>query len=564
MFEWFRQLFAPSAHPDTVQSLVVIMLAIGTGVLFGRIRVGKVSLGIAAVMFAGIFLGHSGYRLEPGVLHFIRDLGLILFVYAIGIQVGPAFFSSFKKEGLRLNLLAAMTVLLSGLIAWAIYVYSGQRIENVVGIMSGSVTNTPGLGAAKSTLQEISRADKAAIPLSDPAVAYAITYPMGVLGIILSILASRYLLRINIPSELEAFNRRQAAHKEVLVHKKCRITNAAFEGRQIDDVLKQWKGGHIIISRLKHSGSKTVFSPSPDTKLQQWDVLMVVGLSHEVDDFIAEAGRESTDQFIESEDDISKRVLFVTRKSAAHKTLAELDLYHRYGLKVTRVRRSGMEMLAYPLLELFYGDEVTIVGDKSALKEAEKIIGNAPKKLLEPDFLSLFGGLIAGIIIGSIPIAIPTLPVPLRLGLAAGPLIAALLISRYGGIGLIHSYMHKGAVQFMKELGISLFFAAVGIHAGESFYANFIRYDGWAWLGLGAMITFLPLIFLVVTARYLLRLDFVQLAGLMSGTYTDPAALVFSTSYLNSDIPAQTYATVYPLVTILRIFVAQILILLLI
>jgi putative transport protein len=293
------------------------------------------------------------------------------------------------------------------------------------------------------------------------------------------------------------------------------------------------------------------------------DVLMVVGLPNAVTDFINKVGKESTDLFIESEHDVSTKNIFVTKASATHKTLAELDLYNKFDLKVTRVFRSGMELLARPHLTLNYGDKLRVVGNNDAIIEVEKIIGNSEKRLLEPDFLSLFGGLIIGIIIGSIPIFIPSLPVPIKLGFAAGPLLTALFISRYGGIGVIHSYINTGAVYFMKDMGICMFFAAVGVHAGEAFYANFIQYNGWLWIYYGCFITLIPLFLMVLIGRFVMKLNFYQLVGLMSGTYTDPAALAFSTKYLDSDIPTQSYATVYPLVTIFRIFVAQLLILLL-
>jgi len=292
-------------------------------------------------------------------------------------------------------------------------------------------------------------------------------------------------------------------------------------------------------------------------------VIMLVGTQHTINDFIEKTGKISTDLFIESEQDVILKSIFVTHKAATHKKLAELDLYNKYDLKVTRVYRSGKELLASPSLELFYGDKLRIVGNKEAIQFAEKLIGNSEKKLLEPDFLSLFGGLLIGIIIGSIPILIPSLPVPIKLGFAAGPLIAALLISRYGGIGGIHSYINTGAIYFMKDLGVCLFFAAVGIHAGESFYANFVENNGWLWLFYGSFITFIPLVFMVLVGHYYLKINFLQLSGLLSGTYTDPAALSFSGNYLDSDVPTQAYATVYPLVTLFRIFTAQFLILLL-
>lgn len=563
MFDWIYKLFYPCETPDVTQSLIVLLLVISVGFFVGRIRFGSISLGVAAVMFVGLFLGHYGYRINEEILVFVRDFGLILFVYGIGIQVGPSFFSSFKKEGLRFNILAVSTVIFGGFITYLIATFANINIENAVGLMSGSVTNTPGLGAAKSTLQEIQNQ----FPLkefTDPAIAYAITYPLGVFGIIISIILSKTFLRINLSDEKKIIEDENAATKNSIVHIKCRVTNESICGKSIYQIFKELAIHDVIISRLKNSGSKIVYSPSLDTKIMKKDVLMVVGNSMNVNHFIELVGTISTDLFIESEQDITTKNIFVTKASATHKTLAELDLYNKFDLKVTRVFRSGMELLAHPNLALNYGDKLRIVGNKEAIAEVEKIIGNSEKRLLEPDFLSLFGGLIIGIIIGSIPIFIPSLPVPIKLGFAAGPLLTALFISRYGGIGVIHSYINNGAVYFMKDLGICMFFAAVGIHAGEGFYENFIKFNGWLWIYYGCFITFIPLIVLVIIGRFILKLNFYQLVGLMSGTYTDPAALAFSTKYLDSDIPTQAYATVYPLVTIFRIFVAQLLILLLV
>lgn len=562
MFEWFSLLFSPTASPSVTQSLITILIAIGTGILLGRLKIGNISLGVSAVMFTGLLLGHWGYRIDEKILHFVRDLGLMLFVYAIGIQVGPAFFSSFKKEGLRMNSLALLTVVLGGFIAYLIFKNSHLGVENTVGLMSGSVTNTPGLGAAKSTLQEIYNQ----IPtkkIIDPAIAYAITYPMGVFGIIIVIILSKMLLRIDPIKEMRRFRLQTIHSEESIVHKKCRVFNEEIIGKSIYSILKEIDCEKIVISRLKHSGSETVNSPTLDTKLQFRDVLMVVGKEKNVDLFIQKVGRISTDAFIESETGIVTKNIFVTKSSATHKKLIELDLYNKYDLKVTRVFRSGKEILARPSLELFYGDKLRVVGTQEAIQEVSELIGNSEKKLIEPDFLSLFGGLLIGIILGSLPIFIPSLPIPIKLGFAGGPLIAALFISRYGGISFVHSYINVGAVYFMKDLGICLFFAAVGVHAGADFYANFIEYNGWMIIYYGMYITFIPLIILIFIARVFMKMNFLLLAGLMSGTYTDPAALSFSTNYLDSDVPIQSYATVYPLVTIARIFVAQFLIILL-
>ncbi|WP_157727402.1 putative transporter [Chryseobacterium taklimakanense] len=544
-----------------IQSLIVMMLAIGTGIFFGRIRIAKVSLGVSAVMFTGLLLGHFGYRMNTEILDFIRDFGLILFVYAIGIQVGPSFFSSFKSEGLKFNILAVSSVLLGGLITFILFKITGLKIEDLVGIMSGSVTNTPGLGAAKSTLEEI----KSQFPnktFDDPAIGYAITYPLGVLGIIVTIIASKTLLKINPEQEMKLFRLAKINSELPVISQKIRVIQPEVVGKTLHQIIEE-SGKNIVISRLKHSGSEAVFSPTLDMRLQLRDVLMIVGVEKDLEEFTKMVGRPSTDQFIETGSDILTKNFFVTKKSAMHKKLSELDMYNKYDLKVTRVFRAGKEMLARPSLELFYGDKVRIVGTEDSLKQAEEIIGNSEKRLLEPDFLSLFGGLLIGILIGSIPIMIPSLPVPIKLGFAAGPLITALFISRYGGISFIHSYINNGAIYFMKDLGICLFFAAVGIHAGEGFYENFVQNNGWVWMLYGSAITFIPLILMVIIGRFFMKINFLQLSGIMSGSYTDPAALSFSTSYLDSDIPLQSYAQVYPLVTIFRIFVAQLLILLL-
>ena len=563
MFDWINKLIYPCATPDATQSMVVLLLAISIGFFVGRIKVRGISLGVAAVMFVALFLGHYGYRIKDEILDFVRDFGLILFVYGIGIQVGPSFFSSFKKEGIRFNLLAIGAVLVGGLITYVIFCITHINIENAVGLMSGSVTNTPGLGAAKSTLVEIQDKFTSKV-FGDPAIAYAITYPLGVFGIILSIIFSKSFLKIDLDKESISNEAATSNKEEILVHQKCRVTNEKAFGKSIYQVLKELDIHDIIISRLKNSGSQIVYSPSLDTKIHEKDVLMVVGNQKNVTHFIELVGKLSSDLFIESELDITTKNIFVTQSSATHKTLAELDLYNKFDLKVTRVFRSGMELLAQPTLELFYGDKIRVVGNKEAIIEVEKMIGNSEKRLLEPDFLSLFGGLIIGILIGSIPIFIPSLPVPIKLGFAAGPLLTALVISRYGGVGIIHSYINNGAVYFMKDLGICMFFAAVGIHAGAAFYENFIKFNGWLWIYYGCFITFIPLFLMVVIGRFAMKLNFYQLVGLMSGTYTDPAALAFSTKYLDSDLPTQAYATVYPLVTIFRIFVAQLLILLLV
>jgi len=561
MFEWFYNLFSPTEHPDITQSIVTIMLVIGGGVLFGRIRIAKISLGVVAVMFTGLLLGHYGYRIQIDILHFIRDLGLIFFVYAMGIQVGPSFFSSFKKEGIMLNAISVGTILMSGVVTYILFKNTDLGIENSVGIMSGSITNTTGLGAAKGALQEINSQfpDKKFV---DPAIAYAITYPLGVFGLIFSIVVLKNLFRIDSENEMRKFRMMRIKSEDPLLAKKCRVTNPNFIHKTIHHAVKEI-GKEVVITRIKHSKVDAVFSPSLDTRLEQNDVLMVFGTEPNVDAFIKILGRESSDLFIETTNEIITKNLFVTNAKSIQKSLSELDLYNKYELKVTRVFRSGNEILARPSLVLFFGDKLHVVGTQEAIDEVEKIIGNKEKKLIEPDFLSLFGGLLFGVLLGSIPIFIPSMPIPIKLGFAAGPLIAALLISRYGGIWVIHSYLNNGAIMFMKDLGLTLFFVSVGIHAGESFYVNFLKYNGWMMMFYGLFILMIPIILMVIVSKIFFKMNFLQLVGMISGTHTDSAALAFGTTYLDSDIPIQSYAQVYPLAVIARIFVAQILILLL-
>lgn len=563
MFEWFYTLFSPVEEPEMTQSLIVLFMAISVGFFVGKLKIGSISLGVSAVMFVGLFLGHLGYSINAELIQFVREFGLILFVYGIGIQVGPTFFSSFKKEGLIFNALGVGTVFLGGIITYLIHLLANVKIENAVGLMSGSVTNTPGLGAAKSTLIEIQKQLRLPVDhFSDPAIAYAITYPIGVFGIIIIIILAKNFLKIDLSNEVALLHKKNKDSENKIVRQKCRVTKPEVIGKTFKQVFREFNIQDVIISRQKHSGTTVVYSPSLEAIINKKDVLMIVAKQKDINNFIDIVGKVSTDLFIESEDDVTTKILSVTKKTATHKTLSQLDLYNQYDVKVTRVIRSGLEILAQPSLELFYGDTLMVVGNRQAIEEAEKIIGNSKKILLEPDFLSLFGGLIFGVIIGSIPIMIPSLPVPLKLGLAAGPLLAALFISRYGGVGVIHSYINNGAIHFMKDFGICLFFAAVGIKAGHGFYDNFIENNGWMWIYYGCYITFIPLTLLVLISRFIFKLNFYQMVGIMSGSYTDPAALAFSTKYLDSDIPNQSYATVYPLVTISRILVAQLLILL--
>ena len=556
---WLKNIVLPTEHPGVASSLVAIFMVMAIGILIGKLKVKKISLGISGVMFAGILSGHLGYRLDEHVIEFLRDMGLILFVYAVGMQVGPSFFSSFKKDGLRYNALAIGTVLGGGAITLLIFFLTNIGMDNLVGMMSGAVTNTPGLGAAKAALGEISGRVPYKI-FSDPANAYAITYPFGVLGLIIVMVLSKYLFKININEEVKAFEegiRRDHPTPRVV---KCRITNPSFYNKTINE-FNRLIHNKVIVSRIKHSGSLAVESPHQSDFLCERDVLMLVGLPEDVELAVALLGRVSTDKFIESDDHTTSKTFIVTSNKAIHKTIEEMNLEETIGVHATRVYRSGLEMLATPSLILHYGDKIRVVGDEKSLEQMSGLVGNSVKHLQEPQLLSIFLGIVLGVVMGSIPLLLPGLAAPVKLGMAAGPLLVALVISRYGGISNIHSYLNESAIQFMKDFGICLFFAVVGIHAGESFYATFVSFNGWLWVGYGLTITIVPLLLMIMIGRWVLKINFMPLLGMMAGTYTDPAALAFSASYYKSDLPTQAYATVYPLVTIMRILVAQLLVL---
>ncbi len=561
MFSTLIELFSPTKNPNVTQSLILVMFTIALGIFLGNFKLKRISFGISAVMFTGLLMGHLGYNLEKSTLHFLRDFGLILFVYGIGIQVGLHFFSSLRQYGLQYNILAVSTAVLGGVVAFVIFKTTGHSIENVVGMMSGSVTNTPGLGAAKSILGEYREQfpDRSFV---DPAIAYAITYPVGVLGVIGAIIFAKYIFKVDIDKESKEFELENKTQESFPRIRKVRVTKKEAIGLSIKEIRNKLGNDRVIFSRIKNSGSQLVLSPSEDMILKENDVLMMVGMKEDLEVAIELLGRESSDKVIERESEIIAKTLIVTQVQAVHKTLESLQLFNRYDLKVTRVFRGGKSLLAHPKLALFFGDKLAVVGNKWAIEQVEKVLGNKKAKLLEPDFVSLFGGLILGIILGSIPILIPSFPVPIKFGFAAGPLVVALLLSRFGGVGMINTYINNGAIYFMKDLGIALFFATVGIYAGQDFYDNFIKFNGWEWIGYGILITLIPLFIMMFVGRKIMKINFLKLVGLMSATYTDPAALSFSTQYFKSEIPTQSYVTVYPMVTIARILVAQLLILL--
>jgi putative transport protein len=457
MPQWVEQIFLPQEHPGIAASMVLIFMVLFLGILMGKLKIMKVSLGISGIVFVGILSGHLGYRVHAETQEFLRDFGLILFVYAIGMQVGPSFFSRLKQDGLLYNSLAIGTVLLGALVTYLLFVFTGSGMDNMIGMMAGAVTNTPSLGAAKAALKDIAIQAPDKI-WNDPTNAYAITYPFGIIGIILVMIFAKHLFKIDVKNEITLFNEQIKKKHPAPEVKKCRLTNSAYFGKTLKDAIGDNK---VIVSRIKHSGSTVVQSPNSEYILKERDVLMLVGLPKDLDEMINLLGYQSSDNFIESQDFTLTKSFIVTRSEVINQTIGQLNFLGVFNSKVTRVYRTGLELLANDELVLHYGDKLRVVGAETDLVQIEKLVGNSERRLQEPQLLSIFLGIILGVFVGSIPFFLPGLSVPVKLGMAAGPLLVAILISRFGGISSLHSYLQQSALLFMKDFGISLFFASI-------------------------------------------------------------------------------------------------------
>lgn len=563
--DWFFTLVSPASADSvtSLQSLVAVFAVITLGTFLGKLSLKGVSLGTAAIMFVGLFMGHLGYTLSNAVFEFLRDFGIILFLYVMGLQVGPFFFSSFQKQGLLYNLFTLLTVLIGIALTVGLYFYSGFGIDTIAGIMSGAVTNTPGMGAAQTTLHEISLTTGKVF--SDPASAYAIAYPIGVFGIILVIAASKFLFRIDVEKEIENYTKEQALHNEDIPKViRCTIQNPQMNGKTLLDIFDILGRENINISRFRRKGETIVEVPSKETVFHVGDTLVIIGLEKDLKYVQPLLGKEVFDMTIEESPDVLTKKMVVTRRIVSGKPIELANMQSLYGVKVTRISRGDTEFVANPQNRLLFGDHVTVVGTEKDLQRFESLIGNNPKYLTESNLLLLTFGLILGIIIGSIPFILPGLASPLKLGIAAGALLVALFISRYAPSFGYSVYMNKGSSSFLKDLGISLFFAVVGLHAGEHFYDTFINNDGLTWILYAFIITTLPLLLMMFVGYYVFRISFLPLMGLLAASYTDSIALLFSTSYFKTDIPNHAYVLTYPMVNIIRIIAAQLMVLFLV
>lgn len=554
--EWFLELITGSgiAHAIFIYSLVIML-----GVILGKVKFFGVSLGATFVLFVGILVGHFGLQVDQNILKFIQEFGLILFIFSIGLQVGPSFFSSFKEGGLVLNALALLIICLNIAVALGIYFCDGTiRFNEMVGVLSGAVTNTPGLGAAQQTLIENMGSDATALNEA-MSMGYAAAYPLGVVGIILSMIIIRSIFNINIKKEaqdIEDENNQSQLHPHVLTYE---VANKLIYNRTILS-LHNIIDHNFVISRMKKADGSIII-PKSETKIEEGDLMLVVMSEQDEEIFDAVIGpKVDMDWKAEPTQVVSRRIL-VTKSEFSGKKLGSLRLRTGYKVNATRVNRAGLDLLASPNLGLQVGDRITVVGNLDDINRLAAKLGNSMRRLNEPNMFTMFFGILLGILVGSLPILLPGMTVPMKLGLAGGPLIVAIIISRWGYKVKLVTYTSSSANLLLRELGICLFLASVGIAAGGDFFATVFNSRGAMWVLYGFLITFIPLMIVGTLARKRFRLNYCSIMGLLSGSLTDPPALSYANKTASNDAPAVAYSTVYPLTMFLRVITAQILVL---
>ncbi|HOP58465.1 MAG TPA: putative transporter [Bacteroidales bacterium] len=548
--DWISDLFYDESVAHTI---LIYCIVISLGVMLGRIKIRGVSFGITFVLFAGIALGHFGFSADEKVVEFIKDFGLILFVYSIGLQVGPGFFSSFRRGGLTLNMLAMTVVFLGAVTTLAIHYITGTSLYMLVGVMSGAVTNTPGLGAAQQALEQIWITPD----IPEISLGYAVAYPFGVLGIILTMIIIRVLFKVNTKEELDSYNKDKYPEEKMPDTISIMVTNRDLCGVAIRDI-PLITGHSFVISRVLHNGELMV--AGPDTIVHEKDIILVVAARAIIPEIISRAGVKSNLDLTALSGKLVSRRILVSNKNVFGKSLGSLKLRTRYHINITRVYRSGIEFLGSPEIRLQPGDRLTIVGDEGSIEKVTNELGDSVRRLDEPNLIPIFIGILLGVLLGSIPFKIPGVIHPVKLGLAGGPLIVAILLSRYGYRLQLVSYTTPSANYMIREMGIVLFLASVGITAGEKFIPSLLTGDGFIWMAYGAVITLFPVLTVGLAGRFFFRRNYLEMCGLLAGSTTDPPALAFANTITDSEAPAIAYATVYPLVMFLRIFLAQLMI----
>ena len=545
-------LFLPE-NTSLAATIILLSFVIAAGIFIGKIKIAGVSLGVTFVLFVGILMGHFRYEIDPGILKFVREFGLILFIFSIGLQVGPGFFSSFKKGGLRLNGLALLGISLNVVLVLIIY-YSGwiDDIPALVGVMSGAVTNTPGLAAAQQTVATIPGVDPEAV--NTMANGYAAAYPLGVLGIILSMFIVKWVFRIRNEQEISNIEREQEDSHLKPFLLSVKVTNALIDGHsmlQLHDVVQT----NFVVSRLMGSDGKVTI-PKSSTTIHTGDILLVVCSAHDAERFKAVIGTEVEMDWESTPTPVYSRRILVTKSEYNGVALGSLRLHNGYKLNCTRVNRAGVDLLAAPNLRIQMGDRITVVGNLEDIDRLASRLGNSMKRLDQPNLITIFVGIILGIVLGSI-----NLGYGMKLGLAGGPLVVAILLSRFGYKAKLITYTSSAASLLLRELGICMFLAAVGIAAGRDFAACVFTQQGMWWVLAGFAITLIPLIVVGMIARGVYKINYLTIMGLLSGGCTDPPALAFANNSTGNDAPAVAYSTVYPLTMFLRVVAAQALIL---
>lgn len=556
--EWLTNLFTSTDSVAHIAMLYAIVIAFG--VLLGKIKFGKVALGVTFVLFVGIVAGHIGLTAPVNIMTFIQDFGLILFVFMIGLQVGPGFFESFRKGGVTLNILSTVTVLLNVAVMFGCYYLffdtsNPYNLPMMVGTLYGAVTNTPGLGAANEALTSVFNSN-----IPQIASGYACAYPLGVIGIIGATILLRYICSIKLEKEEQQLEMEAAENLHVKPHQMhLQVTNSYLAGRtllQIHDFLNR----DFVCSRLLHNGHVSI--PNRDTVFEVGDQIFIVCAEADAEAIIAFIGPEiKVDWEKQDQPMVSKRIL-VTQPSINGKTLGQMHFSSVYGVNVTRITRQGMDLFASSNLALQVGDRIMVVGPEDLVNRVADVLGNSIKRLNAPNIATIFLGIIIGIIFGSLPIALPGMPVPMKLGIAGGPLIIAILIGRYGYKFHLVTYTTTSANLMLREIGLVLFLASVGIKAGANFWDTVVQGDGLKYVSTGFLITVIPILIVGTIARLKYKFNYFTIMGMIAGTYTDPPALAYANQSCSKEAPAVAYSTVYPLSMFLRILTAQLIILL--
>ncbi|MDR0542185.1 MAG: putative transporter [Dysgonamonadaceae bacterium] len=553
--DWLSELFWGEGVAHTV---LLFAAVIAIGIPLGKIKVFGISLGITFVLFVGILLGHFGFKVNHEILHFIKEFGLILFVYSVGLQVGPGFFASFKKGGITLNMLAMGVVALGVITTLVLHYITHIPMQTMVGIMSGAVTNTPGLGAAQQAF-----ADTRGVQDSSITLGYAVAYPLAVIGIIFSIMLLKYIFKINAEKEIDNLNAISQNKDEQIELISLEINNPAIYGKTIRE-MHQLIERKFIISRVLHKTTNQMEIPSSQTTLNKEDKIYVATTPKNQSAVTAFLGRQiemSQEEWDMLDTHLVSRRILITKSGVNGRPIRQLNFRANFGVNITRINRSGVDLIADPNLQLQIGDRVTVVGDENAIKSVEHFLGNQMKRLREPNLIPIFIGIFLGVLLGSIPFTFPGIPQPVKLGLAGGPLIVAILISIFGPKYHLVTYTTMSANLMLREIGICLFLACVGLGAGENFVSTIVNGGGLNWIGYGVIITVVPLLITGFIGRSVFHVNYYTLMGLLAGSTTDPPALAYSNASAGNDAPAVGYATVYPLTMFLRVLCAQLLIL---